>query len=191
VVAIRDGAPSSAHPNRDRLNALISDEYNVTSCRADRTAASSVHGQVAPVVDDLPEGLAETVAELIGRPRARGWIHLCSAVTATMGGLALVSAAAITSSHKAILATLIYTVSLSQRSASAPFTTARLAQSGGPEWMKRLDHSAIFVFVAGSYTPFALLAMPLRTGAEVLTIVWAGAAAGMALKMCWPSAPIT
>ena len=55
--------------------------------------------------------------------------------------------------------------------------------------MKRLDHSAIFVFIAGSYTPFALLAMPPRTGAEVLAIVWTGAVAGVALKMCWPSAP--
>jgi hemolysin III len=57
------------------------------------------------------------------------------------------------------------------------------------KWMKRLDHSAIFIFIAGSYTPFALLAMPPRTGNLVLTIVWAGAAVGVALKMWWPSAP--
>jgi hemolysin III len=57
------------------------------------------------------------------------------------------------------------------------------------KWMKRFNHSAIFVFIAGSYTPFALLAMPPRTGAEVLTIVWTGAVAGVALKMWWPSAP--
>ena len=34
---------------------------------------------MTPVVDDLPQGLADTVADLIGKPRARGWIHLCSA----------------------------------------------------------------------------------------------------------------
>jgi hemolysin III len=55
--------------------------------------------------------------------------------------------------------------------------------------MKRLDHSLIFVFIAGSYTPFALLAMPNHTGTEVLIVVWTGAAAGVALKMLWPSAP--
>ena len=65
-----------------------------------------------PCVDDLPQGLADTVADLIGRPRARGWIHACSAVTATVGGLALVSVAAIASSPTAVLATLIYTVTI-------------------------------------------------------------------------------
>ena len=81
----------------DTLNALISDEYNVTPRRTDPRAAPSVRDPVAPVVDDLPQGLADTVADLIGKPRARGWIHLFSAVTATMGGLALVSVAAIAS----------------------------------------------------------------------------------------------
>ncbi len=57
------------------------------------------------------------------------------------------------------------------------------------KWMKRLDHSAIFVLIAGSYTPFALLAMPPRTRVEVLAIVWTGAVVGVALKMWWPSAP--
>ncbi|MDT5161727.1 MAG: hemolysin, partial [Mycobacterium sp.] len=167
-----------------------SHEYNLTSRRADPTAASSALEPVAPVVDDLPQGLADTVADLIGRPRARGWIHLSSAVTATMGGLALVSAAGITSSQKAILATLIYTVSIvAMFSVSAIYHRKHWHNPAALKWMKRLDHSAIFVFIAGSYTPFALLAMPPRTGAEVLTIVWTGAAAGVALKMWWPSAP--
>jgi hemolysin III len=55
--------------------------------------------------------------------------------------------------------------------------------------MKRADHAMIFVFIAGSYTPFALLAMPPRTATLVLTIVYSGAAAGVALKMFWPSLP--
>jgi hemolysin III len=58
----------------------------MTSPHADPNAASSVCDPVAPVVDDLPQGFADTVAELIGKPRARGWIHLCSAVIATVGG---------------------------------------------------------------------------------------------------------
>jgi hemolysin III len=162
----------------------------VTSRRTDAAAASSVGQLVAPVVDDLPQGLADTVADLIGRPRARGWIHLCSAATATMGGLALLSVAGIASSQKAILATLIYTVTIvSMFSVSATYHRKHWHNPVALKWMKRLDHSAIFVFIAGSYTPFALLAMPPRTGAEMLVIVWTGAAAGVALKMCWPSAP--
>jgi len=44
--------------------------------------------------------------------------------------------------------------------------------------MKRADHSMIFVFIAGSYTPFALLALPGHDGRVVLSIVWGGAIAG-------------
>ena len=149
-----------------------------------------MRGPVAPVVDDLPQGLADTVADLIGKPRARGWIHLCSAVIATVGGLALVSVAGITSSHKAVLATLIYTVTIvAMFSVSAIYHRKHWHNPLILKWMKRLDHSAIFVFIAGSYTPFALLAMPPRTGAEVLAIVWRAQSAGVALKMWWPSAP--
>ncbi len=149
----------------DALNALISDEYHVPSRRTDPTAASEITGPPAPVVDDLPQGLADTVADLIGRPRARGWIHLCSAVTATVGGLALVSVAAIASSPRAILATLIYTVTIvAMFSVSAIYHRKHWHNPVALKWMKRLDHSAIFIFIAGSYTPFALLAMPPRTG---------------------------
>jgi hemolysin III len=55
--------------------------------------------------------------------------------------------------------------------------------------MMRVDHSVIFVFIAATYTPFAVLAMPPPMGGRVLVIVWAGAAAGVAMKMLWPSAP--
>jgi hemolysin III len=56
-------------------------------------------------------------------------------------------------------------------------------------WMKRADHSMIFLFIAGSYTPFAMLALPPSTGRPLLAVVWAGALAGVALKMLWPTAP--
>jgi hemolysin III len=162
----------------------------MTPRRADPKTASPVGDLVAPAVDDLPQGLADTVAELIGRPRARGWIHLCCAAIATVGGLALVSVAGITSSQKAVLATLIYTVTIvAMFSVSAIYHRKHWHNPVALKWMKRLDHSAIFIFIAGSYTPFALLAMPPRTGAEVLAIVWTGAAAGVALKMWWPSSP--
>lgn len=55
--------------------------------------------------------------------------------------------------------------------------------------MRRLDHSMIFVFIAGTYTPFALLDMPPTIAHQVLAIVWGGALAGVALTLAWPSAP--
>ena len=56
-------------------------------------------------------------------------------------------------------------------------------------WFNRFDHAAIYLFIAGSYTPFAMLGLPTHTGKIILAIVWAGALAGVALKMLWPTAP--
>ena len=65
-----------------------------------------------------------------------------------------------------------------------------------PYWSKRvrhvwraLDHSMIYVFIAGSYTPACLLALPSPTGEIVLGIVWAGAAFGILKSFAWPNAP--
>jgi hemolysin III len=56
-------------------------------------------------------------------------------------------------------------------------------------WMKRVDHSMIFLFIAGTYTPMTVLALHPPTSTVVLTTVWVGAAGGVALKMFWPHAP--
>lgn len=55
--------------------------------------------------------------------------------------------------------------------------------------MKRADHSMIFIFIAGSYTPFALVALRNDGGWALFWIVWGSALAGVALKMLWPSSP--
>jgi hemolysin III len=54
--------------------------------------------------------------------------------------------------------------------------------------MRRLDHSAIFLLIAGTYTPFCLL-LPAGTGLPLLAIVWGGAAAGIVQSILWPRAP--
>jgi hemolysin III len=54
--------------------------------------------------------------------------------------------------------------------------------------MRRLDHAAIFMLIAGTYTPFCLL-LPPATGRPLLALVWAGAGAGMLLSVLWPLAP--
>jgi hemolysin III len=140
--------------------------------------------------DDLPQVLADTVTDFLGRPKARGWIHFCSAVAAIVAGVALVSAAWIFSSAEAVLAASIYTATIvAMFSFSALYHRVHWKSATTLKWMKRIDHSLIFVFIAGSFTPFCMLAMPPQTGNEVLLMVWGGAAAGVALKMWWPSAP--
>jgi hemolysin III len=140
--------------------------------------------------DDLSQVLADTVTNVLGRPRARGWIHLYSAVIAIVAGAALVSVAWTAAAPKAGWATLIYTAAIvAMFSVSATYHRVQWRSPTIQSWVMRADHSLIFIFIAGSYTPIALLAMPPRTGTQVLIAVCIGAAAGVAFKMLWPSAP--
>jgi hemolysin III len=55
--------------------------------------------------------------------------------------------------------------------------------------MMRLDHSMIFVLIAGTYTPFCLVAVGRAWGIPMLAVVWSLAAAGVCLKTLWPHGP--
>ncbi len=66
----------------------------------------------------------------------------------------------------------------------------RVNWSEGPRrWMRRLDHSAIFLLIAGTYTPFCLLVLPQPLGIIVLAVVWGGAFAAGAINFAWIDAP--
>lgn len=124
------------------------------------------------------------------RPSARGWIHVVAAAVAVVAGAALVAVASIAGSPRAGWAALVYAAAIvAMFTVSATYHRVRWVSAAAEKWMMRVDHSAVFVFIAATYTPFALLAMPPHVGAELLTIVWTGAAAGVALKMLWPSTP--
>jgi len=55
-------------------------------------------------------------------------------------------------------------------------------------WMRRLDHSAIFLLIAGTFTPLCLLLGDARAHA-MLAVVWAGAGLGVLRALLWPKAP--
>jgi hemolysin III len=139
--------------------------------------------------EDLAEAVADGVAHILGKPRARGWIHVYGAAVAMVAGATLVSVSWAVESTRAGLATLIYTLTIvAMFAVSGAYHRVRWSDTAR-KWMKRADHSMIFLFIAGSYTPFALLALPEQSGMVLLGIVWSGALAGVALKMFWPSAP--
>jgi hemolysin III len=119
-------------------------------------------------------------------PRLRGLLHAHAAWVAGAASAVLV---ALAPTGGARLAALIYGLGL-----IALFTASALYHRwpGDPRykpWLRRLDHSTIFIFIAASYTPIALLVLhgPLRT--IVLVSVWTGAAAGIALSLVWIDAP--
>lgn len=158
--------------------------------RGDMSPTQSAQSSTTNVVEEIAGHLVDDVVHVLGKPRARGWIHVYSAAVAVVAGAALVAVAWSLESTQAGLATLGYTAAtVVMFAVSATYHRVTWQSATARKWMKRADHSMIFVFIAGCYTPFALLAMPRDTGLLVLAIVWGGALAGVALKMCWPSAP--
>ena len=104
--------------------------------------------------------------------------------------LAMIPMAAAFVGVGAALACSIYAVTLiGLFTVSATYHRHTWTSARARTWMKRADHSMIFVFIAGSYTPLAVLALHPPTSTVVLIVVWVGAAGGVALKMLWPNAP--
>lgn len=156
-----------------------------TDTAADREPDSE---PIAP--GNTVEQLVEGAATVLTKPRLRGWIHFYSAWLAIVTGATLVSVSWAAASPRAGHSTLVYAAStVAMFAVSATYHRVKWTSPVSRTRMKRLDHSMIFVFIAGSYTPFARLVMPQNTGMVVLCIVWGGAAAGILLKVCWPSSP--
>ncbi|MFX1758187.1 hemolytic factor [Rhodococcus gordoniae] len=128
--------------------------------------------------------------ELPVTPRMRGWIHAWAFGVAVIAGAALVSAAAFLAARPgAVLPATVYSLTVCGVFGISALYHRLTWSPRARVWMKRADHSMIFVFIAGSYTPFATLALPPGSGRPLLIVVWSGALAGVALKMLWPTAP--
>jgi len=127
------------------------------------------------------------VAEL--KPRLRGWLHAYAAAVSILSGAALVAVAAAMRGGPAVASTSVYAVTVTLLFGTSALYHRLNWSERSRALMKRLDHSMIFVFIAGTYTPFALLAMPERTGRAVLAVVWFGALGGVLLKTSWITAP--
>lgn len=151
------------------------------------TGAVRSLGPVTTTTDLLAEKLAAAVA---ARPQLRGWLHLWAFGISVVTGIVLVSVAGTTRGAEAGVATGIYAVTVCLLfGTSATYHRVKWTRPNRHAILARLDHSMIFVFIAGTYTPFAVLAMSEKTGRLVLSIVWFGALGGVLLKMLWITAP--
>lgn len=113
-------------------------------------------------------------------PRLRGRLHQAAFFVSLPLGASLV---ALARTGMARVASLVFAVSL-----SAVFAASAAYHRGdwsdrARRWMRRLDHSMIFVLIAGTYTPFCLLVIGGGWGLGLLVLIWAGAAAGIILKL--------
>jgi hemolysin III len=121
------------------------------------------------------------------KPRLRGVSHQWAFVCSILTGTVLVVLAP---TGKAAAAAAIYAVTVAALfGTSALYHRVTWASQEARRWMRRLDHSMIFLLIAGTYTPFAVLVLEGTLATVILVLVWAGALAGIVLKLVWIDAP--
>jgi hemolysin III len=130
--------------------------------------------------------LAQQVAEGVAKPRLRGWLHLATAPATLAAGVVLVAfsptaATRVASAVYAVCSVLLFSVSaLYHRGRWSPRMSGVL---------QRLDHATIYLLIAGTYTPFCVLLLRGTDRVVMLSVIWSGAALGMAFRILWLGAP--
>ena len=114
------------------------------------------------------------------KPRLRGVSHLIAFGVSLLSGPLLVAAAPTLSSR---LTLGIYGLSLSTLFGVSALYHRPTWSAGARRWLRRLDHAAIFVAIAGTYTAIAGLALPPDVSQPLLIVVWCGALAGALLQL--------
>ncbi len=130
------------------------------------------------------ERLRDVAREI--KPKLRGWLHLVTFPLSVVAGIVLV---ALSPTEKDRLATAVFALT-----SSMLFGSSAVFHRGhwGPRWhgvLRRLDHSTIFLLIAGTYTPFALTLLDDTSARVLLSLVWSGALVGIAFRIFWIGAP--
>ena len=118
----------------------------------------------------------------IGKPRLRGWLHAYAFFIALVCGTVLTSIFPLPS-------VAIYSLTVCGLFGVSALYHRRVWSPRGYQIMRRLDHAMIFIFIAGTYTPFCAVLLPPVKGLVLLAVVWSGAIAGAVMSLIWPHAP--
>jgi hemolysin III len=120
------------------------------------------------------------------KPRFRGVTHQWAFFVSLVVGVLLVTFAP---TGEARVACAIYAFSVSGLFGTSALYHRINWSPRARRWMRRLDHAMIFVLIAGTYTPFALLVLDGPFSTVVLLGVWGGAVGGIVLQLVWIDAP--
>jgi hemolysin III len=144
----------------------------------------AVERAVERAVDDVEHAFQH--AKAVVKPLMRGWLHLGTFPLALLGGLLLVLLADSTTER---VVTVVFTICTSALfGVSATYHRGRWSERTRI-LMKRLDHSSIFLLIAGSYTPYAVLLLPTDQARLLMGLVWGGAVLGILFRVFWVGAP--
>jgi hemolysin III len=115
----------------------------------------------------------------------RGWLHLGAFPVALVVGAMLL---AWPKAGRVGFGDVLYVVTLVTLFGVSALYHVPNWPPGKRRWLERLDHAAIFLLVAGTFTPFSRL-LPAADGRLLLILGWSGAAMGSLAAMFWPDAP--
>jgi hemolysin III len=172
---------------REAMGERVDSAREATAARATgaREAMGDHFDAARGAVGDRVEAAAEAFAAI--KPRLRGVTHEWAFFISLFLGAGLILAA---DTPRATLAATIYAISLSALlGTSALYHRINWQRPEIRRWMRRLDHTMIFILIAGTTTPFALLVMEGTLANAVLIAVWGGAAAGIVVELFWIEAP--
>jgi hemolysin III len=135
---------------------------------------------VSERLDDLRDDLRDL------KPKLRGWLHLATAPLTLAAGVVLI---ALSPDATTKIGSAVFIAS-----ALVLFTVSAIYHTGtwSPRvwaFLRRFDHSNIFLLIAGSYTPFSLLLLHGTAQVALLTTVWTGAVLGVLFRIFWTDAP--
>lgn len=132
--------------------------------------------------------LSETVPAdaLEKKPSLRGWIHTGVLPIVTAGGITLIVLAQ--GAIPKLAASIFFASSFLLFGNSALYHRFNWKPKIRIT-LKRIDHANIFLLIAGSYTPMAMLALPSSKGLVLLIAVWIGAILGISFRIFWINAP--
>ena len=133
----------------------------------------------------LKESATETIKAV--KPKFRGVSHEWAFFLSLGLGISLLVLA---DTPRKLLAVGIYTISLCALfGTSALYHRVNWKTSRARMLMRRLDHSMIFLLIAGTVTPFALLTMEGTWATAILIAVWSAAALGVVVELVWTGSP--
>lgn len=120
------------------------------------------------------------------KPTWRGWLHAVTFPITVAGGIILISVAHGTTAKWAAAVFMVSSMLLFGNSALYHrFNWSPKVKMS----LKRIDHANIFLLIAGTYTPLALLALPPAQSDILLIVVWSGAVLGIGFRVFWIGAP--
>ena len=147
-------------------------------------ALDAARERSAEALENAREQAAAVVAKI--KPRLRGVIHEYAFFVAVLLGILLIVRA---HGARQTTAMVIYAVGISGLFGVSALYHRHTWQPRARAWMRRLDHSMIFVFIAATVTPFATLVLHGTTATVMLVIAWGGALGGILLSLLWVGAP--